>query len=226
MRKFPRWVAVASSRQLLGCVGLEGRRFWVSRAPRLAAPPGRGGAAGRHEVSLQPRAGYYFSSVYSRNRRGSEVSIPPKVTQQVAFAGRGLRDSQRLSRPAPPLARGRSRRLPAVRATPLRAFRPRSAAARACGAPRRVRTGRSTRVRAVSVPHQVHLPETPEPRAHGGRGATERGVPLYRRRFRGLGPAPAPDRARCQRRARPSPRVSGLAAREAEGSEGGAPPVR
>lgn len=133
-------------------------------------------------VSLQPRAGYCFSSVYRRGRRGSEVSTPPKVTQQVAAAGRGLRDSQRLSRPAPPLTRGRSLRLPTVRATPLGggmgvlgreaplrvrvALQPGSQAGRSI----RLRTAASSqRLCALSVPHKVHLPETSE--APGARGA-------------------------------------------------------
>lgn len=56
------------------------------------------------------------------------------------------------------------------------------------------------------------MPRRPHP-------AAARTVPFYRRPFRGLGPAPAPDCAPSRRRARPSPRVFGRAARAAVGSE-------
>lgn len=48
---------VACSRQLLGHVRLPVRRFRVSRAPRPAVPPGRGGAADTQVASLQPPVG-------------------------------------------------------------------------------------------------------------------------------------------------------------------------
>lgn len=57
-KKFFRVVAVASSRQLLGHVGLADPRFRVSPVPRFAAGPGLGGAADRPLVSFKPLADY------------------------------------------------------------------------------------------------------------------------------------------------------------------------
>lgn len=92
MRKIRRAGAVAGSRQLWGHVGFaEPARFRVSWAPRFAAGPGHGGAAEAQRVT--EASCRLLAFVYRRNRSSSEVLIPSKVTQQVALAGGGLRDS-------------------------------------------------------------------------------------------------------------------------------------
>lgn len=220
-KKFLRVMAVASSRQLLGHVGLAGRRSWVSRAPRLAVGPRRGGRGGRRARRIPSASGRSLSSVYRGDWRGSEVYIPSKARQRVVLAAGVPVTRQRLSRPAVlPWARRGSHRSRAASG----AERGREAEKRhhdAGGA--RPRSARPCALGAAERPPSRNLRPLRGPERTGARGATKSGpcgcsrgpqgtggstgreprVSVSRRRVRGPSLAPAAGCEPSRRPARP-----------------------